>query len=83
MIEASGGVCTPFWEQPGHQSWIRPPGAHKLTMSAMAPTSSPHTLPTPVVPGPLIRAQAAAWSATLPALPAPVPMFLDIATQHI
>ena len=19
MIEASGGVCTPFWEQPGHE----------------------------------------------------------------
>ena len=31
MIEASGGVCTPCWEQPGHHSWIRPPGAPTLT----------------------------------------------------
>ena len=31
MIEASSGVCTPFWQQPGHHSWIRPPGAPTLT----------------------------------------------------
>ena len=40
-------------------------------------------VPTPVVHGPLIRAQAAAWSATLPASPALVPMCMDIATQPI
>ena len=40
-------------------------------------------VPTPVVHDPLIRAQAAAWSATLPASRALVPMCMDIATQPI